>query len=140
VRLEVKFSHDVAILRLSGKFLAGSDGPFLRQKVQDLIDAGGKKLVLDFSDVPYIDSTGLGFLAGSHKAAENAGIRVVLSSLNKHVRKVLDSVQLSQFFVIAEDEEAALAKLAEAGPTTPTTGGASAKGSKGRKRPPDAAP
>jgi len=40
VRIELKFNDDVAILKLSGKFLAGSDGPFLRQKVQDLLDAG----------------------------------------------------------------------------------------------------
>ena len=139
MRLELKFSEDVAIVRLSGKFLAGSDGPFLRQKVQDLIDAGSKKLVLDFADVPYIDSTGLGFLAGSHKAAQNAGISVVLASLNKHVRKVLDSVQLSQFFVIMDDESAAIAKLGEAGSATPASGVASPKGSKSKKRAPDAA-
>lgn len=142
MRLELKFSDDVAIVRLSGKFLAGSDGPFLRQKVQDLIDAGSKKLVLDFADVPYIDSTGLGFLAGSHKAAQNAGINVVLSSLNKHVRKVLDSVQLSQFFVIADTEAAALAKLGEATSASAQQGSGvpSAKGPKGKKRSPDTAP
>ena len=48
MRIEVKFSDDVAIVRLSGKFLAGSDGPFLRQKVKDLIEAGTKELVIDF--------------------------------------------------------------------------------------------
>ncbi len=140
MRLELKFSEDVAIVRLSGKFLAGSDGPFLRQKVQDLIDAGSTKLVLDFADVPYIDSTGLGFLAGSHKAAQGAGINVVLSSLNTHVRRVLDSVQLSQFFVIADTEAAALAKLGEATSGSQGSGVPSAKGSKGKKRSPDTAP
>lgn len=140
MRLELKFSDDVAIVRLSGKFLAGSDGPFLRQKVQDLIDAGSKKLVLDFADVPYIDSTGLGFLAGSHKAAESNGISVVISSLNKHVRKVLDSVQLSQFFVIAESETAAVARLGQGSPAGQGTGATPAKGSKGKKRSSDAAP
>lgn len=140
MRLELKFSDDVAIVRLSGKFLAGSDGPFLRQKVQDLIDAGSKKLVLDFADVPYIDSTGLGFLAGSHKAAQGAGINVVLSGLNIHVRKVLDSVQLSQFFVIAETETAAVAKLGEAKSASPESGVPSAKAPKGKKRSPDTAP
>lgn len=140
MRLELKFSDDVAIVRLSGKFLAGSDGPFLRQKVQDLIDAGSKKLVLDFADVPYIDSTGLGFLAGSHKAAQSAGINVVLASLNQHVRKVLDSVQLSQFFVIAESEAAALAKLGDAKAAAPGSGAPSAKGPKGKKRSPDPTP
>ena len=140
MRLELKFSDDVAIVRLSGKFLAGSDGPFLRQKVQDLIDAGSKKLILDFADVPYIDSTGLGFLAGSHKAAQGAGISVVLASLNTHVRKVLDSVQLSQFFVIADTEAAALAKLGETKSAPQGTGVPSAKGAKGKKRSPDPAP
>lgn len=116
---------------LNGKFLAGGDGPFLRQKVQDLIDAGTKKLVLDFSAVPYIDSTGLGFLAGSRAAAQNAGVHVVLASLNQHVKRILDGVQLSQFFLIAADEADALAKLKAAGGTE----SAPAKQPRARKRP-----
>jgi anti-sigma B factor antagonist len=131
VRIEVKFSDGVAILRLSGKFLAGGDGPFLRQKVKDLIEAGTKKLVIDFAEVPYIDSTGLGFLAGSHATVKMAGVSMVLSNLNPHVRKVLDGVQLSQFFVIAQDEAAALARLKEAGPGPEKSG--SARGWKGKK-------
>ena len=114
VRIEVRFKDEVSILSLSGRFIAGSDGPFLRQKVKDLLDAGTTKLLLDFADVPYIDSTGLGFLAGARVTAQNAGIPMVLASLNPHVRRVLDEVKLSQFFVIAEDEAAALTRLREA--------------------------
>lgn len=133
MRIDVKFSNDVAIVRLSGKFLAGGDGPFLRQKVKDLIEAGTKRLVIDFVDVPYIDSTGLGFLAGSHVTAKLAGISMVLSNLNPYVRKVLDSVQLSQFFVIAQDETAAVAMLRESGAASGNSGAAPAKGSRGKK-------
>lgn len=136
MRIEVKFSDSVAIVRLSGKFLAGGDGPFLRQKVKDLIEAGTKRLVIDFADVPYIDSTGLGFLAGSHATVTMAGVSMVLSNLNPHVRKVLDGVQLSQFFVIAQDEAAALARLKEAGPDAEKS--RSARGSKGKKGSADA--
>jgi anti-sigma B factor antagonist len=136
VRIELGFSEDVAIVRLSGKFLAGSDGPFLRQKVNDLIDAGSRKLILDFAEVPYIDSTGLGFLAGSHKAAQAAGVSVILASLNQHVRKVLDSVQLSQFFVIAGNEPEALAKLKETTQAADDTRAAGTKPAKPRKRSP----
>lgn len=133
MRIEVKFSEDVGILRLSGKFLAGSDGPFLRQKVKDLIEAGTNKLVIDFASVPYIDSTGLGFLAGTHATVKMAGVSMVLSSLNPHVRKVLDSVQLSQFFVITRDEAAALARLREANPAGGRSGAGSARGLKGKR-------
>lgn len=114
MRIEVRFNGDVPVVGLSGKFLAGSDGPFLRQKVKELIDAGAKKLVLDFREVPYIDSTGLGFLAGSRVTAQSAGARMVLCSLNAHVRKVLEEVKLASFFTIAADEAAALAGLSQA--------------------------
>jgi anti-anti-sigma factor len=111
VRIAVRFRDDAAILSLSGKFLAGSDGPYLRQKVKDLMDAGTQKLILDFADVPCIDSTGLGFLAGARVTVQSAGGRIVLKGLNPHVRKTLDDVNLTQFFVLVENEDAAIAML-----------------------------
>src|SRR5208282_67128 len=102
------------------RFLAGSDGPYLRQKVKDLMDAGTRKLMVDFADVPYIDSTGLGFLAGARVTVQNANARIVLASLNPHVRKILDDVNLTQFFVIAGSEAAALALLSQPDPAAGT--------------------
>jgi anti-anti-sigma factor len=111
MRIELKFAGDIPIIRLSGRFIAGGDGPFLRQKVADLIEAGSRKLVVDFQDVPYLDSTGLGFLAGSQRLAQTAGARIVLCDLNEHVKKVLETAQLGKFFVLAAHEEEALEKL-----------------------------
>jgi anti-anti-sigma factor len=111
MRISVNFKDDVAIMALTGKFVAGSDGPFLRQKVKDLIDAGAKKLVLDFTEVPYIDSTGLGFLAGSRVTAQNAGVSVVLAGVNQHVRRILDGVRLTPFFVLAANEVEAVSMV-----------------------------
>jgi anti-anti-sigma factor len=133
VRITARFADDVAIVSLSGKFLAGSDGPYLRQKVKDFIDAGTRKLIIDFSEVPYIDSTGLGFLAGARVTAQNAGTRMVLANLNAHVRKILDDVKLSPFFVIAPDEAAAMAKVNEADPLGPDASAGEAKRPRGKK-------
>lgn len=134
MRIEVKFKDEVAIVSLSGKFLAGSDGPFLRQKVKDLIDAGTRKMVIDFADVPYIDSTGLGFLAGSRVTAQNAGVNLVLSSINQHVKKILDGVRLTPFFVLADDETSAVAKACEVLAAAPSPDAVQAKGAR-KKRP-----
>jgi anti-sigma B factor antagonist len=134
VRIEVRFQDEVAIMSLSGKFLAGGDGPFLRQKVKDLIEAGAKNMVLDFSGVPYIDSTGLGFLAGSRVTAQNAGINMILANVNDHVMRILDSVRLSQFFVIAADEPSALAKARQA-KTSPAAVPMKAEKTSKKKRP-----
>jgi anti-sigma B factor antagonist len=134
VRISARFADDVAIVSLSGRFLAGSDGPYLRQKVKDFIDAGTRKLIVDFSEVPYIDSTGLGFLAGARVTAQNAGTRMVLANVNTHVRKILDDVKLSQFFVIAPDEAAAMAKVNEADPLASDPPSDPAKSPRGKKR------
>lgn len=135
MRIEVRFNDEVAVIRLSGKFLAGSDGPFLRQKVSDLIEAGTRKLVIDFGDVPYIDSTGLGFLAGTRAAADDAGVVLALSSINAHVQRVLDGVQLSQFFLIVENESAAVeaVRKADSAPSAPKP--AAPRASRAKKAP-----
>ena len=134
MRITARFADDIVIVSLSGKFLAGSDGPYLRQKVKDLIDAGTRKLIIDFSDVPYIDSTGLGFLAGARVTAQNGGTRMVLANLNTHVQRILDDVKLSQFFVIAPDDVAAMAKVNEAGPLAQDAPSDAAKRPKGKRR------
>jgi anti-sigma B factor antagonist len=134
VRIEVRFENEVAVVSLSGKFLAGGDGPFLRQKVKDLIEAGAKNMVIDFAGVPYIDSTGLGFLAGSRVTAQNSGVTMVLANVNEHVMRILDSVRLSQFFVIAADEKAALDQARQASLSSAGVSLKSEKNSK-KKRP-----
>jgi anti-anti-sigma factor len=103
--------NDVMILRLQGRFLAGKDGPLCRQRVKELIESGKRKLLLDFSGVPYIDSTGLGFLAGCRAVAQQAGTGLVIASVGERVRRVLDEVKLSEYFVIAEDEASGIAQL-----------------------------
>jgi len=135
----MRFNDDVAILSLSGKFLAGSDGPYLRQKVKDLVDAGTRKLMIDFAEVPYIDSTGLGFLAGARVTVQNAGARMVLASVNTHVRKILDDVKLTQFFVIAESEAAAMTLLSQSDAATEAAADSGNREEKVRKRPSSAA-
>jgi anti-anti-sigma factor len=136
VRISIQFKDDVVIMSLSGRFLAGGDGPFLRQKVKELADAGTKHMILNFSSVPYIDSTGIGFLVGSRVTAENMGMNMVLAGINPHVKKILDSVRLSSFFVMADDESSALSKVKEIGSGKSGESARPAKGKKGASEAP----
>jgi anti-anti-sigma factor len=111
MEITIDSRDDVTIFRLQGRFIAGKDGPQCRQKVQELIESGNRKLLFDFSGVPYIDSTGLGFLAGCRAAVQKAGAVLVLASLDERVRHVLDEVKLSEYFVIVEDEAQGITRL-----------------------------
>jgi anti-anti-sigma factor len=133
MKIALRFKDDVAILSLSGRFLAGSDGPYLRQKVKDVIDAGGRKLIVDFAGVPYIDSTGLGFLAGARVTAQNAGARLILAGINPHVRKILDDVKLTPFFVIADTEASAMSSLSLPEAATASAAAPGSREYKGKK-------
>jgi anti-anti-sigma regulatory factor len=99
------------------------------------MDAGTRKLIIHFADVPYIDSTGLGFLAGARGTVQNAGARIVLAGLNRHVRKILDDVNLTQFFVIADTEAAALDLLSQPVPAAAGEPEPGKREGKGKKRP-----
>ena len=140
MRIAVRFNGDTAVLSLSGKFLAGSDGPYLRQKVKDLMDAGTTKLIVDFAEVPYIDSTGLGFLAGARVTVQNARGQIILTSMNPHVRNILDGVNLSQFFVITANEAAAMTLLNAPPSAADGTSSPGKRAPKGKKRTTAASP
>jgi anti-anti-sigma factor len=111
MEITVNDSDGVTILRLHGRFIAGRDGALFRRQVKELVKVGKRKLLFDFSGVPYIDSTGLGFLAGSRNLIQQAGASLVLAGVNERVMHVLEEVKLADFFVIVEDEARGLAKL-----------------------------
>jgi len=51
-----------------------------------------------------------------------------------HVQKILDDVKLSQFFVIAPNDAAAMAKVNEAGPLAQDAASDAAKRPRGKRR------
>jgi anti-anti-sigma factor len=136
VKISIRRENDVVVLSLNGNFAAGTDGPLLRNKTQELFDAGARKMVVDFAGVPYIDSTGLGFLASSRAAADKAQARLVLCGVEPQVKQILDRVQMSQFFSIADDQADALALLAAPVEMDSAGGSPVLEPRKGRKLPP----
>jgi anti-sigma B factor antagonist len=113
VRISIRFEEDVAVMTLEGKFTAGVDGPFLKEKTQDLLNSGVRKLVVNLAGVPYIDSTGLGFLASARRSAQEADAEIILAVVPPHVLKIIERVQLTQFFRIVNDDVEALKLFAQ---------------------------
>lgn len=67
-------------------------------------------LIVDFSDVPFVDSTGVGALVAAHLSAKKANRTLVLAGINPQVRALLEMTRVSQFFSTyptVQDAEAA---------------------------------
>jgi len=72
-------------------------------------------VILDLSDVPYIDSTALGALVSAYVSRQKMGRRVVLSGANKRVSKMLKITSVESLFLTFPTLEDAIGDLTRAG-------------------------
>lgn len=108
MKITLQIVGEVCVLRLEGKFIVGGESAYLKDKVKDVLNMGMKNLLVDMSKVPYVDSTGIGFLVSSHTVVSNEDGSFKLLSPNPRVREVLRITKLEKVFEIFDDEETAL--------------------------------
>jgi anti-sigma B factor antagonist len=93
--------------------------PQLRAALESAVsaagDAGGAAVLVDLSDVGFMDSTGLGELVGAHRALERSGSRLHLSVGNERVARLLSITGLDDVLPTHPDRASGLAALAATG-------------------------
>jgi anti-anti-sigma factor len=99
LKLEVQTAEDATVVRVSGNLTRLDAGAF-KEQVKALIPQGGR-LVLDLSDVIYMDSSGLGGVVSVYVSAKKAGCELRLIHLSKRVRELLGVTNLLSVFETA---------------------------------------
>ncbi len=127
MKITLQIVGDVCVLRLEGKFIVGGESIYLKDKVKDVLNMGMKSVLVDMTKVPYVDSTGIGFLVSSHMAVSNQGGSFKLLGLNSRIREVLRITKLEKIFEIFDTEEEALASFQAAPKKTRTKKQSAAK-------------
>ena len=82
-----------AVLRLRGE-LDVSSSPALEDELSRL--GGASMIVLDLSDLEFIDSTGLGVLVKSHQRVRDEGGRLAIVEGSGQVKRLLELTGLDQ--------------------------------------------
>ena len=108
MQIEERRTGDVTILALVGKLTLAEGRDLLKDKVGDVVQAGHNKLLIDLSEVPYVDSAGLGELVRTYTAVNRSGGQLKLLGLAKRIKDVLALTKLLTVFEIFETEEEAL--------------------------------
>lgn len=108
MKTELRTVKDVYILDCSGKITLGEGTMSIRNMVKDVLNSGGKKILLNLSGITYIDSAGVGELVGSYVTAGNSGGKLKLLGLTGKLREVLTITKLLTVFEVFDNETAAV--------------------------------
>ena len=87
----------VTVIKCQGRLIRENTDE-IRKVVQPLIQRGGR-IALDFADLEYLDSSGLGAIVGLKVSAINRGLCVLeLRNLTPRVKELLRITNLLQLF------------------------------------------
>ena len=114
------------VVRCAGRIVAGQDSELLSSHIVCLL-RDRRAIVLNLSEVGFVDSSGLGAIVRALNSLRQARGDLKLCNLTEHVRKVLEISHIAKLFDVYETEEKAVAAFY--GPDTrvekPTRTGAS---------------
>lgn len=87
------------IVRLGGE-IDLHESPKFHQGLVDLCDEKPERLILEMSEVDYIDSSGVGSLVAVYRLLAKVGKSLILVAPSKRVSSVLEITRLDKFFCI----------------------------------------
>jgi anti-sigma B factor antagonist len=112
MHLEVRKTGDVVILDLKGKLTAGLGDQLLREAIDELLAESQRNVLINLSEVSFVDSAGVGELVAGLRTAQRFGARLKLLNVAERVYSTLDMARLLPTFEIFGDEEEAVRSFA----------------------------
>ena len=115
MKIEENTLERISILALQGRIVLGDGTDQLRDKVQELIDAGRNRLIVNLSDVDYVDSSGLAVLISCMRTAQRKGGDLKLAHPSRRVKDILHITRLNTVLEAFDTLELAKASFIEQG-------------------------
>jgi anti-sigma B factor antagonist len=110
--LEIKMRSQgtLAVIELIGEISSAAD-EILNRAYEDAIRANPGAILINFSKVDYINSTGIALILNLLVKAGRSHRRLVGYGLSDHYRELFRITRLADFMRIVKDEAAAMAAL-----------------------------
>ena len=103
---------DVTIVDFTGRLAIGVSDSVLPRIIGEILGDGSKKILLNLSDMDYIDSNGLGELVQAFRESKRSGASLRLLKPHDRVAKTLRLTNLLPMFTVYDSEEDALEAFA----------------------------
>jgi anti-sigma B factor antagonist len=108
---------DVTVLDLKGRLRVGGNAVALHKSIRSLILEKKLSILLNLTDVTFIDSCGLGELVASQISVEKKGGEIKLTGLTTSLRELLTATRLLTVFDAYEHEADAVHEFTDSNST-----------------------
>ena len=109
-KAKVEQTGDTAVLRFEGDITSASEDAVLGK--YRALDAETRTILLDFSKVPYLNSSGIALVIQLLMAANKVPRKVVCFGLSAHFVKMFTMLGLTKYTTLHADEAAARQAIA----------------------------
>ena len=109
--MEIKQTGDVSVIEFEGNFTKNLGDYKIKNTITDLLNNGARKIILQLSEVKFINSAGIGELVGVYISVSNRGGKLKLCGIPEKVHKMLKVTQLISIFDTYKTKEEALASF-----------------------------
>ena len=110
--IKIRQSGIVSLVDVSGRLTSFETGT-LRDSISRLLKQGHKDIILNLTDLQYLDSSGIGELARVYVSVVKQSGQMKVIGLSSKIEEVLKITHLYQVFPEFPDEEAALRSFPE---------------------------
>jgi len=102
----------VTVIDISGSMTL-AEASELSDMIHDFVRKGRKKIILNLSEVRYLDSSGIGQLVSGYATVKKNGGQLKILHLSKKVQDLLSVTSLYKIFEDFPDEKTAIASFGQ---------------------------
>ena len=111
-KASVRQVGEVTVVDLEGRITLGDGSNLLRDELRHLISTNRRKILLNFAEVSFVDSSGIGQIVAGFTTVTNQGGQLKLLNLSKRFKDLLNMARISSIFEIYDDEASAIMTFA----------------------------
>ena len=113
MNLDLREKDGINILVLGGQLTGGGGDEQFREAIDTLLAAGRAQILVDFTEITFMDSAGMGALVSGHRTVERFGGALKILNPNQRVHNSLTMAKLLPIFEVFDDEAKAIGSYAK---------------------------
>ena len=108
MKKKVNERYEAVVIELKGNVMGGEDTKEFNDLLHKLIDEGKKNIVVDLSDVKFMNSSGLGMMIGGLTTMKKAGGSLKLARVTDKIESLLIITKLITIFEFYDNVDDAI--------------------------------